>query len=412
MMDTEEAVKTEKRSFFIRMVSVIGPGVVLLGNIVGPGTVTTASSTGANNGYLLLWCCALSAFFAYVFNEPSLRWTLKTGTSMLEGVRTEISPVMSKITYIAIFSGAIAYQTGNFLGASLALNYLVPGLSVNAGVVILALFTVFLAIMGRYKALENTASILVAMMLIAFVVTMFACKPSLTGVANGFIPRIPHGAEILAMGLVGTTVCPDNVFAMSTMTKNEWHNGLQDLGKAKKDLRINMVLCGLITCAICICAATVLHPQGLTVSSAADMAKILVPFVGRYAGVLFALGLWAAGFSSAIYFTGCFPEMFAESFGKEYSPKSIPSRAIIFIVALFPIVVCYAFSGTVPTSIIITAQVLCTLILPVSIVMIAILMNKRKILGEMANTVWQNICLAVLGLLVLGITINAAITIF
>lgn len=411
-MSNESGVKVAKTNFLIRIFAVMGPGVVLLGSIVGPGTVTTASSTGAKYGYLLLWCCVVSAFLAYVLNEPGLRWTLKSGKSLLEGIRDEVNPTMSKVTYICIFAGALAYQTGNFLGAAMALNLLVPALSINAGMVILAIFTIFLAVGGKYSVLENSASVLVAMMLIAFVVTMFASGPNVGDVANGFIPRIPHGAEILVLGLIGTTACPDNPFAVSTMTKNKWENGIGDLGKAKRDLRVNMVLVGVITCAIMICSATTLHPVGASVNSAADMAQQLVPFIGRYAGVMFALGLWAAGFSSAIYFTGCFPQMFSEAFGMEYKPKGKASRFVMLIIALFPVIVVFCFAGTVPTVIIITAQVLNTLILPLSVVMIAILANKKKVLGEYSNNAWQNACAVFLGVVVILLTINAVVSFF
>ncbi|MCI8275838.1 MAG: Nramp family divalent metal transporter [Lachnospiraceae bacterium] len=390
----------------VKMFRLIGPGIIIAASIIGPGTVTTTSSTGAKYGYMLLWCCIVSAILAYILNEPGLRWTLKTGKTMLEGIR-EMNPILSKVTFIALFVGALAYQTGNYLGAAMAINLLVPGLSISVALVILSAFSVVIAFVGRYKVLENVNTGLVVMMLFAFLITMFGSGPSVSGIAKGLIPNIPEGAEVLVLGLVGTTVCPDIPFAMSSLTKKKWKNGIKDLKPAKNDLRLNMILTGVVTCAIIICSATTLHPQGITVSSAADMAQQLIPVLGRYAGVLFALGLWAAGFSSAIYMTSCIPPMMAEAFGFEDDPKGWKNRVCVGIIALFPIIVTFVFSGTVPTAIIIAAQVLNTLILPISVILITILANKKKVLGEYSSKPIQNVAMGLLAVVVVLLTISA-----
>lgn len=180
---------------------------------------------------------------------------------------------------------------------------------------------------------------------------------------------------------------------------------------AHNDLKFNMVATGVITCAVTICAATNLFPRGITVSSAADMAQALTPVLGTYAFVLFALGLWAAGFSSAVYMTSCIPPMMQEAFGFEDNPKSLSSRICILIIAAFPIIVTFAMGGTVPTVIIVAAQVLNTFILPLSVVLIAILANRRKILGECASSFRQNVAMAVVAIVVILLTYTSIPTI-
>lgn len=58
---------------FTRIFRSIGPAIIIAASIIGPGTVTTASSTGAQYGYGLLWCSVISAILAYILNEPGLR---------------------------------------------------------------------------------------------------------------------------------------------------------------------------------------------------------------------------------------------------------------------------------------------------------------------------------------------------
>lgn len=401
---------TVKAMGFTRIFRFIGPAIIIAASIIGPGTVTTASSTGASHGYALLWCSVISAILAYILNEPGLRWTLKTRTTMLEGIRA-MNPILARVTFVALFVGALAYQTGNYLGAAMAINLLIPAISVSGAVVLLAVFSVVIAFIGKYKVLENVNTVLVAMMLFAFLITMFGSAPSISGIAQGLVPKIPEGGRILVLGLIGTTVCPDIPFAMSSLAKKRWVNGVDDLKPAHNDLKFNMVATGVITCAITICAAANLFPRGITVSSAADMAQALTPVLGTYAFVLFALGLWAAGFSSAIYMTSCIPPMMQESFGLEDDPKSVPSRICVLIIAAFPIIVTYAMGGTVPTAIIIAAQVLNTFILPLSVILITILANKRKVLGECASSVRQNIAMAVVAIVVILMTYTSIPTI-
>lgn len=391
---------------FTRIFRSIGPAIIIAASIIGPGTVTTASSTGAQYGYGLLWCSVISAILAYILNEPGLRWTLKTRTTMLEGVRS-MNPILSKVTFVALFVGALAYQTGNYLGAAMAINLLIPALSIKGALVILAIFSVVIAFIGKYKVLENVNTALVALMMFAFLITMVASKPSLSGIAQGMIPTIPDGGKLLVLGLIGTTVCPDIPFAMSSLAKKKWVNGTEDLRAAHKDLRFNMVATGVITCAVTVCAATNLFPRGITVSSAADMAQALTPVLGTYAFVLFAVRLWAAGFSSAVYMTSCIPPMMQEAFGLEEDPKSMSHRVCVILIAAFPILVTFAMGGTVPTVIIVAAQVLNTFILPLSVVLIAILANRRKILGEQASSVGQNIAMAIVAAVVILLTYSS-----
>lgn len=401
---------TVKAMGFARIFRFIGPAIIIAASIIGPGTVTTASSTGASHGYALLWCSVVSAILAYILNEPGLRWTLKTRTTMLEGIRA-MNPILAKVTFVALFVGALAYQTGNYLGAAMAINLLVPAISVSGAVVLLAIFSVIIAFIGKYKILENVNTVLVAMMLFAFLITMFGSAPSVSSIAQGLVPKIPEGGRILVLSLIGTTVCPDIPFAMSSLAKKRWVNGVDDLKPAHNDLKFNMVATGVITCAITICAATNLFPRGITVSSAADMAQALTPVLGTYAFVLFALGLWAAGFSSAIYMTSCIPPMMQESFGLDDDPKSVPNRICVLIIATFPIIVTYAMGGTVPTAIIIAAQVLNTFILPLSVILITILANKKKVLGDCASSVRQNIAMAVVAIVVILMTYTSIPTI-
>lgn len=394
----------------LRLIRMIGPAVIIAASIVGPGTVTTASKTGADWQYALLWAMAFTPFLAYLFEEPAIRYTISQKETLFEGIRNKVSKGAAGFSFIAVFVGCLAYQTGNYIGASMALNFLAPGLSIQTGVIILSVFAVCMAFVGKLNFLEKINMVLVGLMTVAFVITMFASKPDVGQLALGLIPKIPTGAELLALGLVATTMCPDIPFALSSLTKEKWC-GVSDIKFAIKnavtDLKLNMTITGIIGCAVMICAGTVIYPLGTGVSSAADMAAQLVPLLGRFAGIFFALGLWAAGFSSALYMTSCIPQMMNEAFGLKQNKHSWPTRACVAAIGIIPVVISTIF-GSTPVLVIVMAQALNAILLPITLLFITYLCNKKDLLKEHSNTKFQNGGLLVVGIVILLVTITSA----
>lgn len=388
-----------------RLLRAIGPAVIIAASIVGPGTVTTASRTGADWQYAFLWAMAFTPVLAYWFEEPGIRYTLMQKETLFEGIRNRISKGAAGFSFVAVFVGCMAYQTGNYMGASMALNFLAPGLSIQVGVIILSIFAIAMSFVGKLNFLEKINMVLVGTMTLAFVITMFASKPDIGGLAMGLIPKIPSGAELLALGLIATTMCPDIPFALSSLTKERW-NGKEDIGAAKFDLRLNMTITAIIGCAVMICAGTVIFPLGTGVSSAADMAAQLVPLLGRFAGVFFALGLWAAGFSSALYMTACIPQMMNEAFGLEQNKSSVATRLCVLAIGIVPVIISMLF-GSMPVSVIIAAQALNAVLLPITLIFISYLSNRKDLMGEERNSLMQNAGLIIVGVVILLVMITS-----
>ena len=180
---------------------------------------------------------------------------------------------------------------------------------------------------------------------------------------------------------------------------------------AHKDLRFNMVATGIITCAVTICAATNLFPRGITVSSAADMAQALTPVLGTYAFVLFALGLWAAGFSSAVYMTSCIPPMMQEAFGFEDNPKSFSSRLCYFDYCGFSNYSYFCNGRYCADGDYCGCSSVEYFHFAFKRYFNSILANRRKILGECASSVRQNIAMAVVAIVVILLTYTSIPTI-
>ena len=167
-----------------------------------------------------------------------------------------------------------------------------------------------------------------------------------------------------------------------------------------------MVITFLITGAIIVCAGTLLHPQGIKISSAADMAQQLTPLLGRYAGIFFSLGLWAAAISSVLYQVSIHNMLFAPAFNLDENPKAKHNMIVTCLVVLIPIILIVIF-GSSPVQLIIAAQALNGIALPMVCIISWILCNKKDLLGDFVNNLRQNIIMGIVTLLTLVFALNA-----
>ena len=144
----------------------------------------------------------------------------------------------------------------------------------------------------------------------------------------------------------------------------------------------------LITGSIIVCSATVIHPTGKEITSAADMATQLVPLLGRFAGILFSIGLWAAAISSVLYHVSIHNTLFPTAFHVDEDPKAKHNLAVVAAVVLIPVIL-IAFLGQSPVQLIIAAQALNGIALPMVCVICWILCNKKDLLGTYANNFYK-----------------------
>ena len=411
----EQIQKSRKELTVTDYLKAFGPGAIMAASIIGPGSVATASVMGAKYGYQAIWILVLAALFAYFFQEPAIRVTLLKRKSLMEGIREEVGKPISTLLYVSLLAGCIAFQAGNFTGAGMALHYVFPFLSIFGWVATMAITALIVCWFGVYKLIENVNRVLIGLMVIAFVLTAFYSGPSIGEVVReGFSFTIPGGDYVLFLALLSTTMPFTIPIGLSVFLKQKYcdqNNGLAGnmLGKelllAKFDLRTNMVITGLISVAIIVCAGTVIHPQGIEIKGAGDMAIQLTPLLGKFAGILFALGLWGAGFSSGIYQITIQPPMFNDALGLADDVKARRSRVLMVIAAIAPVIIVYLYSKS-PVGIIITAQFLTGLALPLITAIIWKLCRKKQFMGALVNTRTQNFVFGVIMVLVSAIAIR------
>lgn len=386
----------------------IGPGTLVAAAFIGPGTVTICTLAGVNFGFNLLWAMLLSIIATIVLQEMAARLGIISQKGLSEIVREEVKNPFFKqfITLLilaAVVVGNASYEAGNISGGILGLETILGKHTIDFGSVSLNVMSLLIGIVafmllyiGNYKFLEKALVTLVLLMSISFLITAIITKPNVLDILNGlFVPKFPERSILTIIGLVGTTVVPYNLFLHASLVKERWSKK-EDLSLAKKDTLISIVLGGLVSMAIIVSAAAI---QTTNITNAADLAKGLAPLYGEFAKYFLALGLFAAGITSAITAPLAAAYVAKGCLGWKVGLKSKKFR-IVWMSILF-LGVLFSSIGIKPIEIIKFAQVANGMLLPIIAGILLWIMNKKSVLGKFINSKTQNI----LGVVILAITI-------
>ena len=386
----------------------IGPGPLVAAAFIGPGTVTLCTLAGVNFGYTLLWAMVLSIVATIVLQEMAARLGIVSQKGLSEVIRAEIKhPLVRGLAILLILSaiviGNAAYEAGNISGGALGMQTLfgnpfleLGSFKLNIMSLIIGLVAFVLLYVGNYKVLEKALIFLVVLMSLAFLTTAIITKPNLIEIFKSIVvPKFPEGSILTIIGLVGTTVVPYNLFLHASLAKTKWKDD-SDLAFARKDTVLAVVLGGIVSMCIIISASAI---PSQDISNASDLAKGLEPLFGVYAKYFLAIGLFAAGITSAI--TAPLAAAFVASgcLGWSTNLKSVKFRAVwMFILGLG---IVFSTIGFKSIEIIKFAQVANGLLLPIIAGFLLWVMNKSSVLGTYKNSKLQN----VLGFVILVITI-------
>lgn len=386
----------------------IGPGALVAAAFIGPGTVTTCTISGSSFGYTLLWALTLSIVATAVLQEMSARLGLISGQGLAESIKQELKRPWLKWLAIALILSAIvignsAYEAGNISGGVLGLNAILPDATIQVGssrfnlfIPLIGMIAFVLLFIGNYKIMERVLIGLVILMSCSFLITAILTSPNLIDVIKGmFIPKQPDGSLFTIIGLIGTTVVPYNLFLHASLVNERW-KGASDLPKARKDTYISIILGGVISIAIVICAAAITSGE---VKNGADLAKALEPTFGSSANYLLGIGLFAAGITSAITAPMAAAYVAKGCFGWNGNLKSWNFRAVWIIILVIGVSV--AMTDFKPIEVIQFAQIANGLLLPVIAIFLLWIVNKPAVMGKYVNTRIQN----TLGLIIIAITL-------
>ncbi len=382
----------------MKLKNYFGPSTLVTAAFIGPGTLTVCTIAGAEHGYTLLWVLLFATIATIILQEMAARLGLITQKGLGEAIRLQLSHPIGRwfsfiLIFIAIIIGNAAYEAGNISGAVLGLTGILG--SSSAWALIIGLIAFVILFFGKFYIIERILIVLLLIMNVVFLVTAIIVKPDLTKIFYGFLPSIHPANQLSVLALIGTTVVPYNLFLHASTISKKWKS-TRELGDLRKENAIAITLGGFISMAIVITSASSLF--GVNVKGVDEMASQLEPLLGTWAKYFLAIGLFAAGISSAI--TAPLAAAFTAKgiFGWELE-KNIKFRSVWIMVLACGVI--FSTLGYQPITVIQLAQIANGLLLPIVVVFLMYIVNKKSLMKEYVNKTWQNI----LGVIVVMISL-------
>ena len=384
---------TGERLTLAAVLGAMGPGLLaaLAGN--DAGGIATYSSAGATYGYGTLWILPIMALLLIVVQETAARCGCVTGKGFASLIREKFGVRKSALAMAALLIANTAVTISEFAG--LASGLALFGVPKTISVPLVALVIWLVSMSGSFRRIEKIL-LLVSCVFLTYVVAAFLVGPDWGAVAAATVtPRMvaSPGYVSLLVATIGTTIAPWMIFLAqnNVVDKNVDESGIPLQ-------RVDTVSGSIIACAIAwfiiVTTGSVLYPVGIEVSDAADAALALEPIVGPWSTVLFAAGLVAASFLAACVLPGVTSSAICEAFGWERGADRSWDEAPVYRGIITAVIMVSALLVILPGvdlfEIMMSAQVINGVLLPVLLVFLVFIASDRLIMGQYRNgRVWN-----------------------
>jgi len=246
-------------------------------------------------------------------------------------------------------------------------------------------------------------------MAITFIASAFISNPDWAAAGAGLLPTAPGGAWLLIVALVGTNFSVNAAFYTSYGTKERGRSEADYRDVTAVDTIPGIVAPGIMTALVIVVAAAVLGQTGEAAPTIVALAGVFEPLAGPIGATIFALGFFAAAFSSMIANATAGGTMLSDGLGKGASSSSGTAKLVSGGILAFGMLIALVFQSS-PVQLIVIAQALTVLIAPVLAALIIIMANRVTLMGDMRNRWWQNL-VGIVGLVaVLLLSVRLVIT--
>jgi Mn2+/Fe2+ NRAMP family transporter len=388
----------------------MGPAFVVGAWQFGPGNLASAVQAGSQFGYALIWVIVISTVLMIMFTDMSVRIAISSRGSVVETVKTTLGRPVGVAAGLGVFAITLMFAVGNAVGSGLGLSLVLGGSPVWWTLACTAVVATILFARRLYGVVEKILLAIVAVMAVSFVVTAVLSRPDWSGAAAGLMPTIPPGTGLLLVALVGTNFSINAAFYTGYASRERGLRRDQYRESTRVDTIPGIVAPGVMTALVIVAAAAVLEGTGGKQTGLAQLAGVLEPIAGETGRVIFALGFFGAAFSSMIANATAGGTLLSDGLGWGNKLSSMRVRLGILGVLTFGAAVTVVAGGS-PIQLIIGAQALTVVVAPLLGILLVILANNRKLMGDLRNRWWQN-TLSVIGVIAILATCYRLITTF
>ena len=372
------------------LLAVVGPGLITSNVDNDAGGITTYTTAGAQFGYTLLWSLIPMTIALYVSEEMCARMGVVTGKGLSDLIREEFG---FRSTFFVMIA-ALAVDLGNTVAefAGVAASMQIFGVSKFVSVPLAGLAVWLLVVKGSYRQVEKIFLVACAFYL-SYVVSAFLAKPDwLLAAKETVLPSLHYNTEYLLMltALVGTTIAPWQFFYLQAGFV-EKRVGPKQYKHARLDVLVGSISCMAIVFFIIVCCAATLNKNGMTnISDAAQAAAALTPLAGKWASYLFAFGLLNASLFAASILPLSTAHVICEGLGFEAGIDRKVKEAPAFYSLYTGLIVVGGGIILLPKAplfkILVLSQVANGVWLPVVLIFVMLLINRRDLMGDHTNT--------------------------
>jgi NRAMP (natural resistance-associated macrophage protein)-like metal ion transporter len=387
---------------------VIGPGIITSNVDNDAGGIAVYTQAGSSLGYTLLWSLIPMTIALYVTEEMCARMGVITGKGLSDLIREEFG---FRSTFFVMVTGFLV-DLGNVVAefAGVAASMQLFGISKYIAVPVAAVLVWVLVLKGTYRQVEVIFLILCVFYL-SYMFSALLAKPDwMLAARMTAIPSIHFDVSYLVTltALVGTTIAPWQFFYLQASFV-EKKVGPRHYPQARLDVLFGSISCMVIVFFIIVCTAATLNRSGLTsITDAAEAAKALVPLAGKWASSLFAFGLLNASIFSATILPLSTAHVICEGMGFEagLDHKFREAPAFYWLYTILIVVGAgIVLIRNVPLwKIFIFSQVGNGVWLPVVVIFILLLVNRKDLMGEHTNTLAFNVVAWITAIAMIALT--------
>ena len=384
--------------------AIVGPGLIVSNVDNDAGGIYTYAQSGAQFGNTVLWTLIPMTLVLYVSLEMCSRLGAYTGKGLSDLIREEfgfrVTFFLMAIVLVVNLGNVMAEFTGVFWATD------VLGINRYVSVPLAAALVWGLVVHGSAKWVERIF-LTICMVYFSYVISAFLAKPEwliallhllpphLTQYVPTIkpfveVPRFNAGYAVIIAGLVGTTIAPWQHFYLQAAVV-EKRVGPRQYGHTRNDVLVGSISCMVIVFFIIVCTAATLHVNGIHhIDNAGTAALALKPLAGKGASVLFAIGLLNASIFAASILPLSTAYVVCEALGFESGIDRKLGEAKIFYGLYTALIILGAglvlFLGAHANTILLWSQVLNGFLLPVVLIFILILVNRRDLVGDKVNS--------------------------
>ena len=394
--------KNHKEAF--AFLKYIGPGLLVTVGFIDPGNWAANIAAGSEFGYMLLWVVTFSTLMLIILQHNVAHLGIVTGKCLAEAAAEQLPPTLAKLGLGSGILAVIFTALAEILGGAIALNMLFD-MPLKLGGVIVCALSLFVLLTNSYGKLEKIIMAFVSAIGLSFLYEVFLIDVN-WGQASyqAFVPTFDNASMPLVIAILGAVVMPHNLFLHSEVIQSRQWN-LQDANVIKKQLRyelldtiVSMLIGWAINSAIIILAAATFFVTQTPVQELGEAYKLLVPFLGANAGMVFALALLMSGFSSAITAGMAGATIYAGMAKEPYDIKDSHTKIGIFITLVGGLLILFFISD--PFTALVYSQMALSFQLPITLAMQAYLTSSEKLMGPYKNRPLTKWTIIILGIIV------------